>query len=264
MGRAGYELGESIASASHRDHRTGRPEDVGHLDSSPDRSHSSHSGAVAPSPGTGRLTVGVEEEFLLVDRASDSGGQGARRHCRGGAISGRPSGAGVLHPPRWEVHTDPVVDLANLRTQLAWLRREVAAAAATHDCLLLAVGSPVIPPKHPFTVTPDPRYEAMAARYAAVLGDRDQAVNGCHIHVCVAPGARHWPSPTGYGPGCPCCRPLAPTPPTTAARTPVTPAGARSNTPEGPRSGPLPFSTKPITNTSPPLSCAPARSWIAG
>ncbi|MFD9377861.1 YbdK family carboxylate-amine ligase [Streptomyces sp. NPDC059999] len=141
--------------------------------------------AVPPRPCTGRLTVGVEEEFLLVDRASRTPVGRAPGVIAAVAPSVGDRVERELYSAQVEVHTDPATDVAKLRTQLEWLRREVAAAAATHDCLLLAVGTPVIPPKHPFTVTSDPRYEAVAARYAAVLGDRDQAANGCHIHVGV-------------------------------------------------------------------------------
>ncbi|MEU9106337.1 glutamate--cysteine ligase [Streptomyces xanthophaeus] len=150
-------------------------------------------GAVRPSAapredvpgGASVMTMGVEEEFLLVDRRSRAPvGRGPR------VIDAASRTLGPLVQPEFftaqvEVCTSPTASPARLRTELARLRAEVVRAAAAEDCLLLASGTPVVPPEFPLSVTRDERYRRMALRFASVLGDHEQAVCGCHVHVGV-------------------------------------------------------------------------------
>lgn len=137
-----------------------------------------------------RLTMGVEEEFLLVDRVSRTPvGRGPRVIAAVAPLLGARVER-EFYTAQVEVHTNPTDSAATLRAELAWMRREVALAAAAHGCLLLAVGTPVIPPERPLAVTPGDRYRDMAVRFASVLGARDQLVNGCHIHIGVASRAQ--------------------------------------------------------------------------
>lgn len=140
----------------------------------------------ADGPGSAAaLTMGVEEEYLLVDRRSRAPvGRGPR------VIEAAARTLGPLVQPEFftaqvEVCTSPTASPAELRAQLARLRAEVVRAAASEECLLLAAGTPVIPPEHPLTVTRDERYRRMASRFAPILGDYDQAVCGCHVHIGV-------------------------------------------------------------------------------
>lgn len=142
-------------------------------------------GSATPVSSVPRLTLGVEEEFLLADRVS----RAPTSRAAGVIASSVPLlGSRVeaeFYTAQVETHTDPEQDLMSLRRQLRRMRHVLAQAATAHDCLLVAVGTPVIPPEQPLTVTPGPRYQAMAVRYASVLGARDQLVNGCHVHVGV-------------------------------------------------------------------------------
>lgn len=61
----------------------------------------------------------------------------------------------------------------------------MAEAAAGEGCLLVATGTPAVPPGRPLTVTPGERYERMAARWSSLVGGYDGMVCGCHIHVGV-------------------------------------------------------------------------------
>ncbi|MFE2553697.1 glutamate-cysteine ligase family protein [Streptomyces sp. NPDC059355] len=72
-----------------------------------------------------------------------------------------------------------------MRSELALLRRVMAEAAAGEGCLLVATGTPAVPPGRPPTVTPGERYERMAARWSSLVGGYDGMVCGCHIHVGV-------------------------------------------------------------------------------
>lgn len=132
-----------------------------------------------------RMTVGVEEEFLLVDRrtgvpvARGPGVVEAAVPVLGERAQTEFFGAQV------EVCTRPTASLAVLRSELALLRRVMAQAAAGAGCLLVATGTPAVPPGRPPSVTPGERYERMAARWASLVGRYDGMVCGCHIHIGV-------------------------------------------------------------------------------
>ncbi|CAM5650199.1 putative glutamate--cysteine ligase 2 [Streptomyces avidinii] len=141
-------------------------------------------------PGRGLLTMGVEEEFLLVDRLT--------RAPTGRAPQVIAATGGTLGPQlqqefftsQVEVCTRPTSDISRLRAELAWLRGTLSRSAAEEGCLLVASGTSAIAPEEPLEVTLDPRYRRMADRYTRVLGDLRQVVCGCHIHVGVPDRAR--------------------------------------------------------------------------
>lgn len=128
-------------------------------------------------------TVGVEEEFHLVDPAtfalapSPGLAAAAVRHEFGERV----------HPEitttQLETTTGICRSLGELRAELATARAQARAAAAGAGVLLLAAST------HPFArwreqvITPDPRYEAMVDRWAALALRQDIA--GCHVHVGV-------------------------------------------------------------------------------
>ncbi|WP_328740686.1 glutamate--cysteine ligase [Streptomyces erythrochromogenes] len=135
-------------------------------------------------------TMGVEEEFLLVDRLTRAPvGRAA------GVIEAAAGRLGPLVQPEFftaqvESCTSPTSSTAVLRAELAWLRAELVRAAEAQDCLLVGTGTPVIPPEHPLTITPDERYRRMAVRFASAVGGYDQPVCGCHVHIGVSSRAQ--------------------------------------------------------------------------
>ena len=102
-------------------------------------------GASGVVRAAGAITLGVEEEFLLLDPST---------------------GATVLAGP-----------------ELIRLRRLAAAAAASLGCRLVASG--VAPYRTPglAAVTGQPRYRELARRYGPVVADAGTC--GCHVHVGV-------------------------------------------------------------------------------
>ncbi|MEV7617433.1 glutamate--cysteine ligase [Streptomyces sp. NPDC089799] len=129
------------------------------------------------------LTMGVEEEFLLVDRGSR---RPAERAAAVIASAARELGEQVqteFFASQVEVCTVPVATTAELRTELARLRRVAVAAAGESGCGLVATGTPVVPPERPLSVTDSDRYRRMARKFAAVVGDYDGLVCGCHVHI---------------------------------------------------------------------------------
>ncbi|MFF4581003.1 glutamate--cysteine ligase [Streptomyces sp. NPDC001389] len=139
--------------------------------------HALHTASGVTTP----LTVGVEEEFLLVDD----------RTLR--VVPAAPlvlaTAAGLpqqLHPEgtRYQVEiSTPVADSATgLREELAALRRTLAAAAREHGCRLLAAPSPVVAVEGPLHLTDDePRQREQHRRFGALT---DTLVScGRHIHI---------------------------------------------------------------------------------
>ncbi|WP_432075394.1 carboxylate-amine ligase [Streptomyces wuyuanensis] len=82
-----------------------------------------------------------------------------------------------------ELCTRPALLCADLRAQLVALRAMAAAAAWDADCLLLASGIPVVPPRGRLLVTDSPRYRRMEARYRVVVDGGSSTTCGCHIHI---------------------------------------------------------------------------------
>jgi carboxylate-amine ligase len=128
------------------------------------------------------LTVGVEEEFLLVD--PDTAMAAARVDEVEAALAEevRPQLRREFHASQLELATTVCTGLGELREQLAGLRRAAATAAATVGCRLLAVGTAVIEGPPP-PVTDDPRYALMAERFGAIADT--PGLCGCHVHVGV-------------------------------------------------------------------------------
>ncbi|MFD9519242.1 glutamate--cysteine ligase [Streptomyces sp. NPDC059979] len=156
----------------------------------------------------GLLTMGVEEEFLLVDRHSRAPvGRGPR------VIEAAARTLGPLVQPEFftaqaEVCTTPTTSTAALRAELARLRAGLVGAAAGEDCLVLASGTPVIPPEHPLTVTPDERYLRMVVRFPSAVGDYDRVVCGCHVHIGVPGRAQALELANRMRPWLPCLQAL--------------------------------------------------------
>ncbi|GHD71755.1 carboxylate-amine ligase [Streptomyces goshikiensis] len=137
--------------------------------------------STSTTTGTGPLTVGVEEEFLLVDT----------RTLR--VVPAAPlvldTAAGLpheLHPEgtRYQVEiSTPVAHSAvTLRAELAALRRTLARAARAHGCRLLAAPSPVVALEGPLHLTDDePRQREQHRRFGALT---DTLVScGRHVHI---------------------------------------------------------------------------------
>lgn len=131
--------------------------------------------AVASDP----FTIGVEEEFFLVDADT-----GALRLEADAVVA--TSGERVHHELQaCQVETEtPVCEtLDEVRTHLDRLRRDVDAAAQRTGCRIASLGT------HPFAgwegaaVTGEAPYLRLERDYQQLA--REQLVCGCHVHVCV-------------------------------------------------------------------------------
>ncbi|MFJ8622203.1 glutamate--cysteine ligase [Kitasatospora sp. NPDC093550] len=137
----------------------------------------------APDPSPTLPTVGVEEEFLLVDRRTRLPAERAPQVIADAAAELGEQVQAEFFRVQVEVCTRPATRLADLEADLARLRAAVAAAAAGADCLLVASGTAVLSDRRPGRITDDPRYRAMAARYRGVVDGYGGALCGCHVHL---------------------------------------------------------------------------------
>jgi glutamate---cysteine ligase / carboxylate-amine ligase len=126
-------------------------------------------------------TVGVEEEFLLVDPNS-----GEPVACNE-QVAAHAADHGVklqleLTSCQVETTTGVIGGSGDLRAELTRLRRIAADAAKASGARLLAVALPPTVP-HEFPITDTPRYREIADKFGMVA--HEQGICGCHVHVAV-------------------------------------------------------------------------------
>jgi carboxylate-amine ligase len=126
-------------------------------------------------------TIGVEEEFLLVDATSGEPVAANR------AVAREARGAGVelqLELTRCQVETTTptLTSSSELASELSRLRQIAARSAEAHGARLLAVGLPPSVP-HGFPITDTPRYRRIAEQFGMIA--HEQGICGCHVHVAV-------------------------------------------------------------------------------
>ncbi|TDB92302.1 glutamate--cysteine ligase [Actinomadura sp. 7K534] len=131
-------------------------------------------------------TVGVEEEFLLVDAVSGTCVPRAGQVlAAAGEHPWRASGGGFhteLLASQVEAATGVCGDLAALRAQLRDGRARLAAAARAAGARLVSAGAPVLGGPPP-PATPGDRFAAITGTYGEVVADYQAC--GCHVHVAV-------------------------------------------------------------------------------
>lgn len=132
--------------------------------------------------GRRALTLGVEEEFFLVDAHS---GEPAARGPEVVALARRRFGVDLdveLVATQVETRTSVCHDLADVGRQLHGSRFVAAEAARDLGCRLIAAGTPPI--GAPTTATNDAaRYRVLAQDYRLLAAE--QSICGCHVHVAV-------------------------------------------------------------------------------
>jgi carboxylate-amine ligase len=136
---------------------------------------------VMASESSAGPSIGVEEEFLLVDSETGTPSLSNDRV----AATARAGGLALqLELSRCQVETNSSVchDSRTLRDQLLGMRSHAAAAALEEGCRVVATGTPIVgPPRMPISVSD--RYREMESRFGGLANE--QAVCGCHVHVDV-------------------------------------------------------------------------------
>ncbi|WP_424213897.1 carboxylate-amine ligase [Streptomyces sp. BI20] len=136
---------------------------------------------VRPQPRPGTLTLGVEEEFLLVDaRTLRVSPMAPLVLAEAGVDPHRMHQEGTRY--QVEISTPVAHSAPVLRAELSALRQSLSEAARAHGCRLLASPSPVLAPTGPLHLTDDePRQREQHRRFGALT----DTLVGCgrHIHV---------------------------------------------------------------------------------
>ena len=136
-------------------------------------------------PGTARaagaITLGVEEEFVLLDPSTGAAVLAGPELVR--MLGGEPGVQQELMRFQVETATRVCTSLDDLGRELARLRRLAADAAASLGCRLVASG--IAPYRTPglAAVTDQPRYQELARRYGPLVAEAGTC--GCHVHVGV-------------------------------------------------------------------------------
>ncbi len=127
------------------------------------------------------FTIGVEEEYQIIDpitRELSSDSEAVLQEAR------KVLGEEVQHEMQLsqiEIAIPVCQTLTEVRTELAYRRGEVIAAAATQNKLVAAAGA------HPFShwsrqrITPYERYVQLEEEYQQLA--HEQSIFGCHVHV---------------------------------------------------------------------------------
>ena len=129
----------------------------------------------------GAITLGVEEEFVLLDPSTGVTVLAGPDLVR--MLGGEPGVQQELMQFQVETGTRVCTGLDDLGGELVRLRRLAAAAAAHLGCRLVASG--VAPYRTPglAAVTGQPRYHELARRYGPVVAEAGTCA--CHVHVGV-------------------------------------------------------------------------------
>ena len=138
-------------------------------------------GAPGAVRAAGAITLGVEEEFVLLDPSTGATVLAGPDLVR--MLGGEPGVQQELMRFQVETGTRVCTSLDDVGRELIRLRRLAAAAAASVGCRLVACG--VAPYRTPglAAVTDQPRYRELARRYGPVVAEAGTC--GCHVHVGV-------------------------------------------------------------------------------
>ncbi|GAB2756070.1 carboxylate-amine ligase [Streptomyces bullii] len=131
-------------------------------------------------------TVGVEEEFLLVDAATGRLSPYGEKVRAAAGLEPFVAADEIqleLLQAQVEVATPVCGTLEEVGGHLLRLRHAVAQAAETHGCRIVASGTPPMMQDTPVPVTEKARYKAMRRQAPQLVAE--QMVNGMHVHVAV-------------------------------------------------------------------------------
>lgn len=135
----------------------------------------------------GGVTIGVEEEFLLVDQDSAATVPYAAAVLADAMKRPRSADDAALHAEllssQVEAATGRCTTLAEVAMQLVFARRQLGAAARNVGARVLASGTPVATPETIPPLTSGPRFRQVGTTYQGVVTDYQAC--GCHTHVGV-------------------------------------------------------------------------------
>jgi carboxylate-amine ligase len=135
------------------------------------------------SRSTDELTLGVEEEFLVVDETGNLSYRGTELADEN---DDDVRGEFQRELVRCQVETTTPVcrDAGDVLRHLTDLRRDMAGRAAGRGLRLVPSGTPVLPATEMPEITPGSRYRRMAEWFGDIAHISNTC--GCHVHVAMA------------------------------------------------------------------------------
>jgi glutamate---cysteine ligase / carboxylate-amine ligase len=138
----------------------------------------------APFEAPSAMTVGIEEELMLLDAGTLD--LAPRAHEVLAATGGDPRFKPELPAAQLEIAVPPAGSVPEAAAGLRQARADIAGVAAPGARLAAAGAHPFARPEG--AVHPAPRYERLEAEFGAVI--RHQLLFGLHVHVAVRPADR--------------------------------------------------------------------------
>jgi glutamate---cysteine ligase / carboxylate-amine ligase len=142
----------------------------------------SSKGTLGMSPPAEEFTIGVEEEYQIINPQTRAlCPQASPILSFAQTVLGNNLVQAEFRQSQIEIATPICRSLKEVRTQLRHLRREVIAVAVKNGNQIAAAGT------HPFShwqeqpVTPKPQYQALVHRYQTLM--HELVTFGCHIHI---------------------------------------------------------------------------------
>jgi carboxylate-amine ligase len=135
-------------------------------------------------PSGDDFTLGVEEEFLLVDPETRRLVPRAEEVLADARADGQAKVEHELQLVQVEAGTAVCQTLSELHGQVGGLRKTLSDAAERAGCRIASAGSHPFSPCDDSQVTPKPAYLRLERDYQLVT--REQLVCGCHVHVGIA------------------------------------------------------------------------------
>jgi carboxylate-amine ligase len=130
------------------------------------------------------FSVGVEEEYQLVDRESRALADRVDDVYPQAHERVDDDVSHELQRAQIEIGTPVCRSLDDVRAELVRLRQEVGAAAAERGLAIVAAGSHPLPSIASSDITDEPDYRLIEEQYAHLA--REQVIFGCHVHVGIA------------------------------------------------------------------------------
>lgn len=124
------------------------------------------------------LTVGVEEEFLLVDAVTRAVAPLAPDVLKADSPYDLQA---ELTEFQVESATPVCRSMSEVRESLVATRSALGDMAAAHGTRIVATGTPLLGDVKPVPLTDDPRYRRMEVEYGRLI--HDLTICGCHVHV---------------------------------------------------------------------------------
>lgn len=131
-----------------------------------------------------RLTLGVEEEYLVVDPITRAVVPDGPEVVRRAAVDLGEAVGTEITQFQVEARTPPCTALDELRQAISRMRAIVIDAAASLGRRVVASGTPILGDVVPPLIGDNPRYQRSLRAYRAL--DDEQTICACHIHVGIA------------------------------------------------------------------------------